>query len=70
MSAKLEHMIWLRDTGHIGIHGGVDRRTVTKTKFSLINGLPEGYHIFLTMVLCACAPLACAELHYYLTLNP
>ena len=25
---------------HIGIHGGVDGRTVTKTKFSRIDGLP------------------------------
>ena len=48
MSSKLEPVIWLRDTGHIGIHGGVDGRTVvrsygrtvTKTKFSRIDGLP------------------------------
>ena len=33
-------MIWLRHTDHIGIHGGVDGRTVTKTKFSRIDGLP------------------------------
>ena len=52
MSSKLEPVIWLRDTGHIGIHGGVDgrtvvqsygrtvvSRTVTKTKFSRIDGL-------------------------------
>ena len=25
---QLEPVIWLRDTGHIGIHGGVDGRTV------------------------------------------
>ena len=30
MSAKLELAIWLCDTGHIGIHGGVDRRTVVR----------------------------------------
>ena len=48
MSSKLEPVIWLCDTGHIGIHGGVDGRTivwsycrtVTKTKFSRIDGLP------------------------------
>ena len=39
MSSKLEPMIWLLDTGHIGIHGGVERRMVTKTK-SRIDGLP------------------------------
>ena len=41
-------MIWLRDSGHIGIHRGADGRTVvrlygrtvTKTKFSRIDGLP------------------------------
>ena len=27
MSSKLEPVIWLRDTGHIGIHGGADVRT-------------------------------------------
>ena len=38
-------MKWSRDTGHIGIHRGVDGRirsyglTVTKTKFSRIDGL-------------------------------
>ena len=48
MRSKLEPVIWLCDTGHIGIHGGVDGRTivwsycrtVTKTKFSRIDGLP------------------------------
>ena len=40
MSSKLESVIWLRDTGHISIHGGVYGRTVTKTKFSRIDGLP------------------------------
>ena len=39
MHSKLEPMIWSRDTGAIGIHGGVDGCTVTKTKFSCINGL-------------------------------
>ena len=39
-------LIWLGDTGHIGIHGGVDgRRTYgctvpKKTKISRIDGLP------------------------------
>ena len=27
MSPQLEPVIWLRDTGHIGIHGGADVRT-------------------------------------------
>ena len=48
MSSKLEPAIWLRDTGHIGIHGGADGRTYVrtfmthgyKTKFSHIDGLP------------------------------
>ena len=44
MSSKFEPVIWLRDTGHISIHGGVDERTVVrtvnKTKFSRIDGLP------------------------------
>ena len=31
--------IWSGDTGHIGIHGGVDGRTVVKTKFSRTDGL-------------------------------
>ena len=26
MSSKLEPVIWLRDTGHIGIHGGAEGR--------------------------------------------
>ena len=49
MSSKLEPVIWLCDTGHIGIHGGVDGRTVTKTKPNFLASV--GYHIFLTMVL-------------------
>ena len=48
MSSKLEPVIWLRDTGHIGIHEGADGRTYVrtfmtswlKTKFSHIDGLP------------------------------
>ena len=40
MSSKLEPVIWLRDTRHICIYGGVDGRTVTKTKFPRIDGLP------------------------------
>ena len=42
MSSKIEPMIWLRDTGHINIHGGADGRTCVrnKTKFSHIDGLP------------------------------
>ena len=31
MSAKLEPVMWLRDTGHIGIHGGADVRTYVRT---------------------------------------
>ena len=31
MSSKLEPVIWLRDTGHIGIHGGADGRTDGRT---------------------------------------
>ena len=39
MSSKLEPVIWSRDTGHIGIHGGwTYGHTVTKTKLS--DGLP------------------------------
>ena len=41
MSSKLEPAIWSHDTGHIGIHGGVDVHcTVTKTKFSRNDGSP------------------------------
>ena len=56
MTSKLEP-IWLRDTGHIGIHGEVDGRTTyvrtiddvmaKKTKFLAWMGYP----LFLTMVL-------------------
>ena len=31
MSSKLEPVIWLRDTGHIGIHGGADGQTYVRT---------------------------------------
>ena len=31
MSSKLEPVIWLRDTGHIGIYGGADGRTDVRT---------------------------------------
>ena len=39
MSSKLEPTIWSRNTGHIGIHGRVDARTVVE------------YNIFLPMML-------------------
>ena len=54
MSSKLEPVIWLHDTGHIGIHGGADGRTdvhdimAIKPNFLTL----MGYHIFLAMVLC------------------
>ena len=54
MSSKLEPVIWLRDTGHIGIHGGADRRTdvhdIMAIKPNFLTSM--GYHIFLAMVLC------------------
>ena len=31
MTSKLEPVIWLRDTGHIGIRGGADGRTYVHT---------------------------------------
>ena len=31
MSSKLEPVMWLRDTGHIGIHKGADGRTDGRT---------------------------------------
>ena len=61
MSFKLEPVIWLRDTGHIGIHGGADGRTYVRTyvctdvhdvmaiKPNFLTS--TGYHIFLAMVL-------------------
>ena len=46
-------VIWLRDTGHIGIHGGADVRTDVHDVIAIQpNFLASmGYHIFLTMVL-------------------
>ena len=43
MSSKLEPIIWSRDTGHIGLHGEVDGRTVAKSQIV--------YYIFLPMAL-------------------
>ena len=53
MSSKLEPVIWSRDTGQIGIHGGADVRTdVHDVKAIKLNFLAlMGYHIFLTMML-------------------
>ena len=43
-------LIWSGDTGHIGIHRGVDGRTVVRSP--KLNFLAQvGYHIFLPMVL-------------------
>ena len=63
-------------TGHIGIHEGADGRTDVRTLYvrtdvhDVIAIKPNfltsmGYHIFLSMVLRARAPLARAELRYY-----
>ena len=53
-------------TGHIGIHEGADGRTdvhdVMAIKPNFLTSM--GYHIFLSMVLRARAPLARAELRY------
>ena len=58
-------------TGHIGIHEGADGRTyvrctdvhdVMAIKPNFLTSM--GYHIFLSMVLRARAPLARAELSY------
>ena len=53
MSSKLEPVIWLRDTSHIGIHGGADVHTdvhdVMAIKPTFLTSM--GYHIFLAMVL-------------------
>ena len=61
MSSKFEPVIWLRDTGHIGIHGGADVRTYVCTYvFTDVHDVMAikpnfltsmGYHIFLAMVL-------------------
>ena len=46
MSSKLDPVIWLRDTGHIGIHGGAEVRTdvldamAMKQSFLASMGLP------------------------------
>ena len=49
MSSKIEPVIWLRDTGRIGIHGGADVRTdvhyVMAIKPNFLASM--GYHIFL-----------------------
>ena len=64
MSSKLEPVIWLRHTGHIGIHGGADgltdiRRDVHDVMAIIPNFLTSmGYHIFLAMVLRARVPSA------------
>ena len=56
MSSKLEPVIWLRDTGHIGIHGGADGRTCVRTDVHDVMAIKPnfltsmGYHIFLAMV--------------------
>ena len=61
-------------TGHIGIHEGADGRTYVRCKYVVRTDVDDvmaikpnfltsmGYHIFLTMVLRARAPLARAEL--------
>ena len=53
MSSKIEPVIWLHDTGHIGIHGGTyvgtDVHDVMAIKPNFLTSM--GYHIFLAMVL-------------------
>ena len=52
MSSKLEPVIWLRDTGHIGIHGGADGRTDVRTDVHDVMAIKPnfltsmGYHIY------------------------
>ena len=38
MSSKLEPVIWLRDTGHIGIHEGADERYVILVTLAYMKG--------------------------------
>ena len=70
MSSELEPLIWLRDTGHIGIHGGADGRTYVGTDVHDVMALKPnfltsmGYHIFLAMVLRAQS--SATILHYLL----
>ena len=57
MSSKVEPVIWLRDTGHIGIHGGADGRIYLPTDVHDVMAIKPnflssmGYHKFLAMVL-------------------
>ena len=57
MGSKLEPVIWLRDTGHMGIHGGADGRTYVCTDVHDVMAIKTnfltsmGYHIFLAMML-------------------
>ena len=57
MSSKLELVIWLHDTGHIGIHGGADGCTYVCTDVHDVMAIKPnfltsvGYHMFLGMVL-------------------
>ena len=59
MSSKLEPVIWLCDSGHIGIHGGADGRMDVHTDIHDVMAIKPnfrtsmGYHIFLAMVLSA-----------------
>ena len=57
MSSKFEPVIWLRNNGHIGIHGGADGRAYVRTDIHDVMAIKPnfltsmGYHIFLAMVL-------------------
>ena len=70
MRSKVEPLIWLRDTGHIGMYGGADGRRYVRTDVHDIMAIKPnfltsmGYHIFLAMVFRVCVPLARAELRY------
>ena len=52
MSSKLDPVIWLRDTGHIGIHGGAEVRTDVLDAMAMKQSFlaSMAYHIFLTTV--------------------